>query len=103
MTDKQVRLKPEVRRDDILAAAFALAAKGHYQHLTRNQVAEAAGISGPAVLYHFKSMDKLRKAIMRAAIAREFLPVVVQGVVAHDPLARGLPGDLKARAMASVS
>jgi AcrR family transcriptional regulator len=103
MTDKQVRLKPEARREGILAAAFALATTGHYQQLTRNQIAEKAGICGPTVLHYFGTMDKLRRAIMRAAIAREFLPVVAQGVVAHDPLARDLPGDLKARAMASVS
>lgn len=97
------RMKPEARRDEILSAAFALAAKGFYLALTRNEIAEAAGISGPAVQYHFETMAKLRKAIMRAAIAREELPVVAQGIMANDALTKDLPGNLRERALASVS
>jgi AcrR family transcriptional regulator len=103
MTEKQVRLKPEARRDEILSAALGLAIKTHYSMLTRDAVAEAAGISGPAVLYHFKSMARLRKAIMRAAVARELLSVVLQGLMLDDPIAMGASTDLQERARASVA
>lgn len=103
MTDKQTRLKPEARREDILAAAFHLATKRHYQLLTRNEIAEQAGISGPSVQYHFGTMARLRKAIVRAAICRECLAVLSQAILSHDPLVKGISPELRERAVASVS
>ncbi len=103
MTDKQTRLKPEVRRDEILSAAFALAASKHYQQLTCGEVAEQAGVSRTAVLYHFGSVPRLRAAIVRAAVAREHLPIIAQAVTAFDPVVRCASKGLRDRAVAAAS
>ncbi len=103
MTDKQTRLKPEVRRDEILSAAFALAASKHYQQLTCGEVAKRAGVSRTAVLYHFGTIGKLRAAIVRAAVLREHLPIIAQAVTAYDLLVLAAPQELRDRAVAAAS
>lgn len=81
---KQKRLKPAVRKQEIISAALHLARRCGYMAITRNQIAAAAGISGPAVQYHFETMAQLRRAIMRAAVKQECLPVILQGLALKD-------------------
>ena len=81
---KQKRLKPAARKQEIIAAALRLASKSGYMTITRNQIAGAAGVTGPAVQYHFETMAQLRRAIMRAAVKQEFLPVILQGLALKD-------------------
>jgi len=96
---KHKRLKPTVRKDAIITVALALASDSHYQKLTRDQIATAAEVSGPAIQYHFKTMTRLRGEIMRAAVKRECLPVIAQGVLAKDPQAAKAPNDLQCKAL----
>lgn len=97
------RLKPAVRREQILTAALSLAEASHYLRLTRDQIAESLGLSGPAVQYHFGTMKQLRGDLMRAAIKRENLVVLSQGLLSQDKRAQGAPEGLRVRALASVS
>ena len=97
------RLKPAVRRDQILTTALSLAESSHYLQLTRDKIARALGLSGPAVQYHFGTMAKLRSEIMRAAVKREYLPVIAQGLMARDRQAAKADPDLKTRALESVA
>ena len=98
MTSKQ-RLKPAVRRVQILEAALVLAEKGHYLRLTRNEIAARAGLAGTTVQYHFKTMIQLRRAIMRAAVAWKNLPVLAQGITAGDSQALKASQALQDQAM----
>lgn len=93
------RHKPEVRKAQVLAAALVLANADHYQRLSRNQIAEAVGISGPSIQYHFKTMAKLKRDIVRAAIRQEDLGVIAQALIAKDDRALAAPEELKRRAM----
>lgn len=88
---KRERKRPEVRKDEVLTAALILAEKSHYLKVTRDAIAAASGVSGPAVQYHFKTMGQLRKEIMRAAVKRHCLLVIAQGVLARDAIARRAP------------
>ena len=99
---KQKRLKPEVRKDLVIAAALDLAERGHFLRLTRAAIAQAAGVTGSAIQYHFHTMDQLYGDVMRAAIKQERLAVIAQGLTCGDGRAAKVPADLRARALAGV-
>lgn len=99
---KHKRLKPDARKEDILAAALPLAERHGYANLTRNQIADAAQVSGPVLNYHFGTMAQLRRDIMRHAIKSECLAVVAQGLSARDGQAQKAPEALRRRALDSL-
>ena len=66
-----------------------------YQAVTREMVAHDAGVSVGLISKYFLTMREFKRAIMRAAIERESLDIVAQGVSLHDPLTRKLSGTLK--------
>lgn len=98
---KPQRLKPEERREQILVEALRQAGDTHYTVVTRDGVADALGLSGPAILYHFKSMQRLKWAIVQRAIDEENLTIVGQAAIANDLVAGPftVPGDLRRRAL----
>jgi len=99
---KQKRMKADDRKADILTAALRMAGETHYLAITRDSVAKAAGLSGSAVLYHFKTMDRLREALMAAAVERECLPVLAQGILAKEANAMMAPAALCDRAWSAA-
>ena len=82
---KQKRMKPAARKRDILVAAATIAEAKGYAHVTRDEIAQAVGVTGPAVQHHFKTMKQLRSDLMRHAVKNRVLVVVAQGLVAGDP------------------
>lgn len=99
---KKRRFKPEVRKDEILAAALRLASQGHYLKITREEIAAAIKVSGPVIHYHFKTMAQLRSDLMRAAVKQEVLTVIAQGLVGNDPRTARISDELKRQAMEAV-
>jgi DNA-binding transcriptional regulator YbjK len=97
-TVSKSRANPELRRAQILGIAVEQAKTVGYHKITRDSVAEGAGVSMGLVTRYFGTMQKLRRAVMRAAIARRIPEIVAQGLGTCDPLARKAPADLKARA-----
>lgn len=98
---KQKRLKPDVRKEEILAAALPLAVSDGYSTLTREQVGEAAQVSGPVLNYYWGTMRQFRRALLRYAIQVECLSVVAQGVInGQANLAEG--DSLRRRALDSL-
>lgn len=93
------RLKPEVRREQVLAVAIDIAIKHGYNAVTRERVAEQASISTGLVSRVFNTMDQLRRAVMRAAIHREILPIVAAGIGCNCRIAHGASEQLKHDAM----
>lgn len=81
------RLKPEDRKGQILAAAVKLAEGTNYTTITRDGVAGAAGVSMGLVTRYFGTMNQLRRAVMRAAVAEGNAVVVAQGLAQRDPQA----------------
>lgn len=59
-----VKIPEPERREQILAAAVAVAAEVGLNGLTVRRIAEAAGISSGLVLFHYRSMDALRDALL---------------------------------------
>jgi len=95
MSDQRTRMKPEVRREQILAAALTIANEQGYNALTRDGVAQVAGVATGQVNHIFNTMTQLRRAVMRAAVHRELRPIIAQGLAQGDKEAHGAPEWLK--------
>jgi AcrR family transcriptional regulator len=97
------RLKPEIRRDQILAAALVLAERDGYHNITRDAIAERASCSTGLVTRYFSTMLQLKRAVMRAAVKQEIVRVVAQGMVDKNQYAMRAPPALRERALATIS
>ena len=98
----QKRLSPAVRKREILAAALELADLQGYTNVTRDAIAAKAGVSGPAVQYHFGTMTQLLTALMRHAVKARHPRVVAQGLTARNPHALKADDELKRLARESL-
>lgn len=96
---KQRRLKPADRRQEILVAALKLAIKLGYEKVGRERIAEAIGITGTGIQYHFKTIKKLKQSLMLYAIESECLHVIAQGLVRGDVYAKKAPLALRRKAL----
>lgn len=99
MSDPKTRMKPEARREHILSVAIDICNKQGYNNLTRERIATQAGIATGLVNHAFTTMTKLRRAVMRAAIQREILPIVAQGIATGCSIAHDADNVLKHKAM----
>lgn len=97
------RMVPADRKAAILDAAVGAAQKHTFAGLRLHHIATAAGCSNALVVSHFGTMTKLRRAVMRQAIARELLPIIANGIATQDPTATRADRDLKKRALATLS
>ena len=102
MKKKSKREDPDKRRNDILDSALKLAEENHYNDITRDAIADHAGVSVGLVTHYFGTMPKLKRDVMRAAVRIESLPVIAQGLAARDPHALKASSDLKQRALVSL-
>lgn len=92
------RLPAADRRAAILAAAKRVG----WSSLTREAVADAAGVSPGLVSYYFGSMDELRDEMMSAAVADSDVAVIAAGIAAGHPAAQAAPLDLRRAAALSL-
>lgn len=100
----QIKLEARERKAQILRAALDLcSARTTYTRVTRDQIAERAGVPPSLITYHLGSMTDLRRHIMREAIRSECLAVIAQGIAARDRHAMKAPEDLRARALQSLA
>lgn len=72
------------RRDAILDAAVFMAKTEHYQTITRADVAKLANVSEATVLVFYGTMKKLRRDVMRKAVADGIIEIVAQGLANKD-------------------
>lgn len=99
----QTKLDARVRVAQILAAALALAPKRGYSNLTREEIAQKAGIPASLITYHMGTMPELRRQIMREAVRAKCLPVIAQGVACGDKHAMKAPAELRQEALQSFA
>jgi len=92
----------EVRREQILEAALVLALNDGYTRITRDGVADKAGVSQGLVNMYFGNMEGLRTELMRYAVARKNLQVVAQGLLGRHPEALKAPQSLRSLAAGQV-
>lgn len=99
----KARTLPELRRENILDTAVAVAERDGVDRLTRREVAHAAGISEALVTRYFPRMDTLRDEIMAQAVRHENLIILAQGLAGKSDIARNAPHELKQRAALAIA
>lgn len=95
--------KVENRNRAVLQAAVELAQDKGYANITRDQVAERAGVAAGSVNNAYGNMDALRGAVMAHAVENALVDIVGQGLAAGHPAARNAPDDLKRDALAKLA
>ena len=96
------RLTPALRRRQILEAAVLLATASNYAQITRQGIAETAGIAPTLISHHFGTMCQLRRALMRYAVQNEHLAVIAQGLAARDAQAQKASPGLQTAALGTL-
>lgn len=94
--------RPETRKDELLDTALVLARLVGYTNVQRADIAERCQCSVGTVSKYFGTMANLKRAIISAAIVREDLIVIAQGIVAGEAKAKAAKPELKRRAMEAV-
>ena len=89
------RANPALRRANILAVAVAQSRTRSFSQLTRNIIAEAAGVSPGLVTRYFPTMAGLRNDIMREAIRASIPEIVAQGLAVGNARAKKAPPELR--------
>lgn len=92
------RVNPELRREHILNVAVDVACNNGYHNLTRDLIAETAGVSTGLVSRYFDTMQQLKGDVMRVAIERKIASIVAQGLAINDEHAKNAPHKLKVKA-----
>lgn len=95
----KTRTDPELRKGQILSVAIELSKELGYHKVTRDGIAERAGISAGLISRYFNTMTQLKRAIIRAAIHQEIPEIVAQGIANNDDHARKAPPELKRKAI----
>lgn len=95
--------KVENRNRSVLEAALLLADEHGFDKITRQQVAEQAGVAVGSVNNAFGTMDALRDAVMATAVARGLAKIVGQGLANKHPAAVAAPQELKESALAALA
>lgn len=93
------RADPTLRKDNILSVAVGMAKTEGYNHINRDRIAEAAGVSMGLVTRYFGTMGQLKTAVMRRAVKQGIAVIVAQGLANGDDHARKAPAWLKADAV----
>jgi AcrR family transcriptional regulator len=78
----------EVRREEIVRAALEVISERGFQETRLADIAERAGTSAPAVLYHFTSKDEILDAVVSLAEDRFYEGVEATLGHAGGPVAR---------------
>lgn len=95
--------KVENRNRAVLDAAVALAERFGMAAVTRPRVSAESGLSTGTVSSAYGSMDGLRDAVMAAAVQREIVVIVAQGLAERHPAAVNAPAELKQRALEKLA
>jgi AcrR family transcriptional regulator len=89
---------PELRTAQLIDVALALAATDGLRQLTRERIAQTAGVSPALVSARLGTMEQLRRSVMRAAVRQRVVPVVAEGLAVRDKHAQAADEELRALA-----
>jgi AcrR family transcriptional regulator len=97
------RMTPADRKAQLLDVAVELARKNGFASLRMLHISQRAECSNATVVGYFKTMVQMKRAVMRAAISREVLPIIAEGVAMRDPAALKCPVELQRKALATLA
>ena len=96
------RSAPAHRREFIRVSALETAKGCHYMILTREDIAEHAGISPALVSNYLGRVDNIRNIIVDDAIEQGVDVVIAQALSVRDPRATRLSKEVKTKAVLSL-
>ncbi len=100
---ERAALMRDTRRAAIMAAATALASKVGFANMTRDAIANEAGVACGSINHEFGTLDALRDAVMADAVEHERLGIIAQGLAAGHAVARDAPTDVKQAAINAMA
>lgn len=95
--------KVENRNRSVLEAAVEMADVHGYAKMTRQQIAERAGVAVGSVNNAYGTMDALRDAVVAHAVANSIVAIVAQALADRHPAALAAPPELKQSAVAALA
>lgn len=96
------RFPTNQRKAQILEVAINLSKEIGYMNVRATEIARRAGIDHSLIFYYFETLPKLKKLIMKTAIKKEILIIILQGLSTGDPVASRAPKELKERAYLTI-
>ena len=96
---KVKRMQGTQRKEHILQAALTQAGRIGFQFLTRDGVAEEAGIAIGLVSHYYNPFDSLKKEVMQRAVRENRKSIVADGLLYNDPVALAAPTMIKEGAL----
>jgi len=97
------RKEPSERKQELLEVAIQLAKEEGYSHITRNEIARRAGVAYGLVTSYFKSIENLKRLVIKEAIRLEIVQIVAQALARKEPLTRRLDPSLREKVIRYLS
>ena len=97
------RVPAALRKEQIIKVAVEMAIGDNYNKITRDGIAEHAGVSHSLVTKHFGTMKQLRNDLMRYAVKNQVLEIIAQGLANGDDRARKAPLEVKEQAATLIA
>ena len=97
------RIEPKKRRRQLLNSAVEIARDEGFQNLTRQAIADAAGVSPGLVTVHLGTMSNLKRSVMRAGVAREIHEIISYGIAINHPITNKMSAEKRAVTVAWVN
>lgn len=88
----------QLTKKRIIDAALQLTLEIGYHKLRRDNIAAHARVSPGLIAYHFGTVEKLRREVMRTAIRKKLILIIAQGITMRNPDALKAPLNLKKKA-----
>ena len=90
------------RRAMLLDCALELAEEEGYTNVTQRLIARLAGVSLPTVVKHLGTMEEARTLVVKEAIKRKNLPIILQAMIAGDKQVLNLDPQIKHMAIGQL-
>ncbi len=100
--EDRAEFQRQERRRKLIAAGVAEAAAVGFLNMKRNAIAARAGLANGSINHEFGSMDGMREAIMREAVAGGHVGIVAQGLACGHPIAKEAPEGVRAEAVRTL-
>lgn len=92
-----------VRKELLLCAAIDLSLKIGYQNITRIKIAKKAHVSVSLINRYFGKIEDLKKEILKAAIEKEVIEIIAQGLKTKDLAVLKISDRLKKKALSFLA
>lgn len=100
---KSKKKHPQIRKELLLCTAIDIAIRHGYQKLTRDKIAKEAEVSTGLINKYFGTIAKLKKAVLKAAIEREIIEIIAQGLGTREPMILKASSAVKQKALDYMS